>query len=450
MIYKLYERCKQGRVNMETFYTTTIEVGLMFDDYINQFDSSLDFVNLDELLNTNQNHGINVYAPLLLLTQLVNNFILLFPILYEKNNEPKYKFSEMDEIVRKKVPEFYWCTDSNGEYLLNKGKYVFDTNSKPFLHFRNHLAHGSYKLLRENNDIFVTYHYKPNKHKNEIIYKKISVRTLMKLCNELIKQDFDYSNRFAVALVNSMKVLYELIMRFNNRELNIYPYSRWTYDLDCDFLKEPLIVNEHNVFTLINDLKFASSANLFYSAYQYYLEQILGPNLYLISSKSDVHDSKTKIEDDVIMDMHFRKYFNFSSLNLNDLIVGITTGDAKPLIKTDVMRLFIEIYNKQLQAYEDGDISYEEFLLFEKRLLLREANFKNNYMILSIIHHIRNSFVHGNAKLVDDKLDIIDYLPRSNETVATHYNSYDLDTFRELFCGANLRKVEKYIAQRTA
>ena len=69
---------------METFYTTTIEVGLTFDDYINQFDSSLDFVNLDELLNTNQNHGINAYAPSLLLTQLVNNFILLFPILYTR------------------------------------------------------------------------------------------------------------------------------------------------------------------------------------------------------------------------------------------------------------------------------------------------------------------------------------------------------------------------------
>ena len=428
---------------METFYTTTIEVGLTFDDYINQFDSSLDFVNLDELLNTNQNHGINAYAPSLLLTQLVNNFILLFPILYEKNNEPKYKFSEMDEIVRKKVSEFYWCTDSNGEYLLKGRKHVVDINSHPFLNFRNHLAHGAYKLVRDNNDVYLTYHYKPNKHKNEIIYKKISVRTLMKLCNELIKQDFDYSNRFAVALVNNMKVLYELIMRFNNRQLSIYPYSRWTYDLDCDFLKEPLIVNEHNMFSLVDDLKFASSANLFYSAYQCYLEQILGPNLFEIKSKS-------KSENQVIRDMHMKKYFDFSNLNLSDSIIGVVSEEAEPLIRTDVMKLFTEIYDKQLQAYEDGDISYKEFLLFEKRMVSREKQFKKNYQLLSIIHHIRNSFVHGNAKLVDDKLDIIDYLPRSNETVATHYNSYDLDTFRELFCGANLRKVEKYVAQRTA
>lgn len=428
---------------METFYTTTIEVGLMFDDYVNQFDSSLDFVNLDELLNTNQNHGINAYAPSLLLTQLVNNFILLFPILYEKNNDPKYKFSEMDEIVRRTAPEFYWCTDSNGEYLLKGRKHVVDINSHPFLNFRNHLAHGAYKLVRDNNDVYLTYHYKPNKHKNEIIYKKISVRTLMKLCNELIKKDFDYSNRFAVALVNNMKVLYELIMRFNNRELSIYPYSRWTYDLDCDFLKEPLIVNEHNMFSLVDDLKFASAANLFYSAYQCYLEQILGPNLFEIKSKS-------KSENQVIRDMHMKKYFDFSNLNLSDSIIGIVSEEAEPLIRTDVMKLFTEIYDKQLQAYEDGDISYKEFLLFEKRMVSREKQFKNNYQLLSIIHHIRNSFVHGNAKLVDDKLDIIDYLPRSNETVATHYNSYDLDTFRELFCGANLRKVEKYVAQRTA
>lgn len=177
--------------------------------------------------------------------------------------------------------------------------------------------------------------------------------------------------------------------------------------------------------------------------------------MYLIERKNkktnvDENEPKTKTEAEVIMDMHLRKYFDFSNLNVSDAIDGITTEDAKSIIKTDVMRLFIEIYNKQLQAYEDGDITYEEFLLFENRLVSREINFKNNYKILSIIHHIRNCFAHGYAKLVDDKLDIIDYLPKSNETIATHYNSYDLDTFRKLFCGANLRKVEKYVAQKTA
>lgn len=205
---------------MEIFNTTTIEVGLAFDDYINKFDFSLDSANLEELLDTNKDHGLNAYTPSLLLTQIVNNFILLFPIIYKKNNKENYEFSEMDEIVSENAPEFYWCTDSNGNYIFDDENNVIveEAVNKPFLQLRNRLAHGAYKLVRENNDIFITYHYKSKGNSSEKVYKKISVKTLMKLCNALIEKNFDYSNRFAVALVNNMKILYGLIDRFNSRE----------------------------------------------------------------------------------------------------------------------------------------------------------------------------------------------------------------------------------------
>ena len=427
---------------MKKLYTSTLEVGKMYRDYVKEIDS-INSLNVMDLVSEYEDHCINCYTPVLMIPQLMSNFALLFPMLFEGNNGQRVDNGLLQNDLLKEVPDFFMYYDKDGKIVRAKGgAYKKDSNCNTIKVFRDSLEHGTYDLEYDNvsGEIYMTYSFC---HDNQMIYKKLSVKTIMKIANFMIGKYFSPDNKLEIALINNMKLINGLIMQFNDKEKSTNPKSKYIYELKDDFLSPVLMVNDYNKNSVLEDIKLANVSSIFYSVYQHRLENLLGPSLFKIK-EGTISD-----KDIFIGTLYKDSYYDFSNLSFDFSLLSGEKKDAADHISThNIKQEICSTLLKNYKKYTNGEISPEAMRESNMRLAKRVKRLNKNIKNLEFLHHIRNAFAHGRVQIENGSLKIKDIHPVSGKETYLFNVSYD--NMCKLISDENVRNIGLHITKKVA
>lgn len=407
----------------------SITVGQYYEELISNIDNAISPVSAIDILNTNEGKDsiLNGMAPQMLQIELIKNFILLFPQLHKTNGFTKDKEKDSyiklgNELVRI-IPSLFIDATGNIKNEKKRGK---DLQS-----LRNTLEHGNYEICYDSStkQIYLLAHG-----------IKITIDTIMDLCEVLISKYLEPNNRVQLAIINNMKVINAYITKYN--KINTQTNQKNKHEFNHKFLKPQLLITNQNSKYVIEDMHKASLCSLFYSTYQYSLENKLWVPINIISTAPIDNLKSTILKGE---------YFDFTKLDIpeklyyNDTFVG-KQKDIKSKLRN---KCITEFYAKQYQDYKENIISKATMI----KRCQTYGEFLNKYFQYienaQIIHRIRNAIAHGNVMFGANHILLKDEILLDKKDAASLNDTFNAkittQQFRRLVCGNNMAKIKKHL-----